>query len=84
MDTLSLLLDAGCRMKSKVVVALFAGFAALGAQSALADIFSFKDEKGVVHFTNLPDDKRYRLVRREAGSPPSASAARSRCRASRT
>ena len=44
--------------------------AAVGiARPALADIYSFKDEKGVVHFTNMPDDKRYRLVRREAGSP---------------
>jgi soluble lytic murein transglycosylase-like protein len=44
------------------------------ARPALADIYSFKDEKGVVHFTNMPDDKRYRLVRREAGNPaPSAS-----------
>jgi soluble lytic murein transglycosylase-like protein len=49
--------------------------AAVGlARPALADIYSFKDEKGVVHFTNLPDDKRYRLVRREAGNPtPAAS-----------
>lgn len=37
---------------------------------AAADIYSFKDEKGVVHFTNMPDDKRYKLVRREAGSAP--------------
>ena len=43
--------------------------AAVGmARPALADIYSFKDEKGVVHFTNMPDDKRYRLIRREAGS----------------
>ena len=42
--------------------------AAALARPALADIYSFKDEKGVVHFTNMPDDKRYKLVRREAGS----------------
>jgi soluble lytic murein transglycosylase-like protein len=36
------------------------------AQPALADIYMFKDEKGVVHFTNIPaNDKRYRLVRKE-------------------
>jgi hypothetical protein len=36
---------------------------------ARADIFSFTDERGVVHFTNIPGlDKRYRLIRREAGS----------------
>ncbi|HZZ92326.1 MAG TPA: transglycosylase SLT domain-containing protein [Usitatibacter sp.] len=49
-------------------------FAAFGlARPALADIFSFKDEKGVMHFTNMPDDKRYKLVRREAGVAPTAS-----------
>jgi soluble lytic murein transglycosylase-like protein len=40
------------------------------AGPAAADIYSFRDERGVVHFTNQPDDKRYRLVRREAGSTP--------------
>ena len=48
--------------------------AAMLARPALADIYSFKDEKGVVHFTNMPDDKRYRLVRREAGNPAPANA----------
>ena len=39
------------------------------ASPAVADIFSFKDERGVVHFTNLPNgDKRFKLVRKEAGS----------------
>jgi len=67
-----LLLDAGCRMKSRIAVIGFAACALLGANAARADIFSFKDEKGVVHFTNLPDDKRYKLVRKEAGSPSAA------------
>ena len=36
----------------------------------MADIFSFKDEKGVVHFTNIAGlDKRYKLIRKEDGSP---------------
>lgn len=46
-------------------------FAAAVAVSApaFADIYSFKDEHGVVHFTNIAGlDRRYRLVRREAGS----------------
>lgn len=48
---------------------------ALG-QSAMADIFMFKDEKGVVHFTNIPsNDKRFRLVRREEGTSPNTRAA---------
>jgi soluble lytic murein transglycosylase-like protein len=51
---------------------------ALGAvaQPCAADIFMMKDENGVVHFTNIPTgDKRYRLVRKEAGTPPLTSAA---------
>ena len=33
---------------------------------AMADIYMFKDEKGVVHFTNIPNgDKRFRMVRKE-------------------
>ncbi len=43
-----------------------AAFAPIGAQ---ADIYSFTDERGVVHFTNIPGlDRRYKLIRREAGS----------------
>ena len=39
---------------------------ALSAGPALADIYMFKDERGVVHFTNIPSgDKRYRMVRKE-------------------
>ena len=46
------------------------------AQPALADIFMFKDDKGVVHFTNIPsNDKRFKLVRKEAGTPPLTAAA---------
>jgi soluble lytic murein transglycosylase-like protein len=40
------------------------------AAPAFADIYSFKDERGVVHFTNLtPTDKRFKLIRREANNP---------------
>lgn len=36
------------------------------AAPALADIYMYKDERGVVHFTNIPNgDKRFRLVRKE-------------------
>ncbi len=39
------------------------------AEPVAADIYSFKDENGVVHFTNIPSlDKRYKLIRKEAGS----------------
>src|SRR5258707_6835798 len=44
-----------------------AGFA-VRAAPAFADIFSLKDEKGVVPFTNIKGlDPRYKLVRREGG-----------------
>jgi len=50
-----------------VCAALALGFAA----PAMADIFTFKDENGVVHFTNIPSsDKRYRLLRKEGGDNP--------------
>jgi soluble lytic murein transglycosylase-like protein len=40
------------------------------ARPALADIYTFKDENGVVHFTNIPsNDKRYKLLRREGDNP---------------
>src|SRR5215203_566323 len=52
---------------------LLAAGVALGmgvAGSAMADIYSFKDEKGIVHFTNIKGlDNRYKLVRKENGSP---------------
>jgi soluble lytic murein transglycosylase-like protein len=45
-------------------------------QPALADIYMFKDERGVVHFTNIPaNDKRYRLVRKEETTSDYARAA---------
>jgi soluble lytic murein transglycosylase-like protein len=56
---------------------LLAGLAlcALGAP-AFADIYMFKDEKGVVHFTNIPNgDKRFRMVRKEENTSDYARAA---------
>lgn len=40
---------------------------ALGAVPAQADIYKFVDENNVVHFTNMPNDSRYRLYKR---TPP--------------
>ncbi len=38
------------------------------ALPAVADIYSFRDEKGVVHFTNIKGlDPRYKLIRKEDG-----------------
>ena len=57
------------RLKRLFVMAA-AAVAASVAAPALADIFSFKDDKGVVHFTNIAGlDKRYKLIRKEDGSP---------------
>ena len=43
------------------------------AQPALADIYSYKDDNGVVHFTNIPtNDKRYKLLYKEAVNPAPA------------
>ena len=40
----------------------------LAAGPAIADIYTYKDERGVVHFTNMPSgDKRFKLLRREEG-----------------
>ena len=40
------------------------------AQPAFADIFTFTDENGVVHFTNIASsDKRYKLLRKEGDNP---------------
>jgi soluble lytic murein transglycosylase-like protein len=32
------------------------------ARPALADLYTFTDDEGVVHFTNVPNDPRYKLV----------------------
>jgi len=43
---------------------------------AMADIFMMKDERGVVHFTNIPPtDRRYKMVRKEVSTPPLTAAA---------
>ena len=54
-----------------VVLAVLALVA--GARPAHADIYTYKDERGVVHFTNMPNgDKRFKLLRREESSAPNA------------
>ena len=60
------------RSKLSAVVSALALLASAGP--AAADIFSFKDERGVVHFTNMPNgDKRFKLIRKE--DPASGGAA---------
>ena len=46
------------------------------ASPAMADIFMMKDERGVVHFTNIPpSDKRFKMVRKESSTPALTAAA---------
>jgi soluble lytic murein transglycosylase-like protein len=61
------------RLKLSLLAALLCAGWAL---PAAADIYSFKDEKGVMHFTNIPNgDKRFKLVRKEEGTSEHARAA---------
>jgi soluble lytic murein transglycosylase-like protein len=47
------------------------------ARPAMADIFTFTDDNGVIHFTNIPsNDKRYRLLRKEGDNPAPSTMAR--------
>jgi soluble lytic murein transglycosylase-like protein len=58
-------------MKLRNLLSAFLALSALlaVAQPALADIYTFRDENGVVHFTNIKGlDPRFRLLRREGAS----------------
>ena len=70
-------MKVGLQMRRITFSILFAVAGAFAiARPALADIFMFKDERGVVHFTNLPSaDKRFKLVRKEEGTSDYARAA---------
>jgi hypothetical protein len=63
------------RPRSACALAFFASLSLLGSLESRADIYSFTDERGVVHFTNIPSsDRRYKLKYRESRpSPPSPS-----------
>ena len=62
------------RTKLSAVLSLLA--LVLSAGPAAADIFSFRDERGVVHFTNMPNgDKRFKLIRKEETSGSKTGAA---------
>ena len=65
------------RLRLSVFFALAA--AILVVRPAAADIYTFKDERGVVHFTNIKGlDPRYKLLRKEGESavPGSGNVAR--------
>ena len=60
-------------MRWSLTCSLAAACAALflASSEARADIYKFVDERGVVHFTNIPNtDRRYKLAYREAASAP--------------
>ena len=59
----------------RVLSSLVLGLCCLAAASrATADIYSFTDEQGVPHYTNMPDDPRYVLLMRTRPDPRSAHA----------
>ena len=61
------------RRLKRLFVLASAVFAVGAAAPASADIFSFKDDKGVVHFTNIAGlDSRYKLIRKEDNGSPGA------------
>jgi len=64
--------------RSKMSLSLFLAATAMlaVARPAMADIYSFKDDKGVVHITNIPNgDKRFKMVRKEENTSDYARAA---------
>jgi soluble lytic murein transglycosylase len=56
-----------------ISIGLWAWGVLLFSSGALADIYRYKDERGVWHFTNIKTDKRYKVYIREARSPRSGS-----------
>ena len=55
---------------------LLAALALCAGRPAMADIYMFKDERGVVHFTNIPNgDKRFKMIRKEESTSDYARAA---------
>ncbi len=66
------------RSKLSAVLSVLALLAS--SSPAVADIFAFTDERGVVHFTNMPNgDKRFKLIRKEdpvSGGAPTVGPAR--------
>ena len=62
--------------RCKLSYAITALALAAVASPAMADIFMMKDERGVVHFTNIPpSDKRFKMVRKESSTPALTAAA---------
>jgi soluble lytic murein transglycosylase-like protein len=49
-------------MKSRVIVAGLSFVLSACSMAARADIYAFTDPSGTTHFSNIPDDTRYRLI----------------------
>jgi soluble lytic murein transglycosylase-like protein len=56
-----------------ITIGLLAWAMLFFSTGSLADIYRYKDERGVWHFTNIKTDKRYRFYMRETRSPLSGS-----------
>jgi soluble lytic murein transglycosylase-like protein len=56
-------------MRHWLLKSLVLAACALAAALARADIYRFVDENNVVHFTNVPNDPRYKLFWRERKTP---------------
>ena len=50
-----------CHLNSIILCAISLCFSLTSSTSSLADIYRFKDENGIWHFTNVKRDKRYNL-----------------------
>ncbi len=59
---------ASCQTKFLVAAILTVQVLLSGAGSARADIYSYVDRNNVVHFTNVPTTRRYKVVFRDVGA----------------
>jgi soluble lytic murein transglycosylase-like protein len=49
-------------MKSRILLTGVTALLATGSMAARADIYAFTDGAGTTHFSNIPDDVRYKLI----------------------
>lgn len=56
------------RCAALLVPALLAGWLA-AAPAGAADVYSFKDRTGTLHFTNVPSDQRFKAIPDQVGRP---------------
>jgi soluble lytic murein transglycosylase-like protein len=56
------------------VASIVVGLLGAVASAARADIYAYKDPAGTTHFSNVPDDARYRLILRTPAEAPTVGA----------